>query len=283
MNGLKRYISPLQRFVGPLKRYIGPGFVISLLVHGTPLVGGAILLGAKAFQPPPPEAMEVEMIQLKDAPSFGPMTTSSTPADGQSPANKAPPPKPRTERTPEQQESKTAAVQRLPAPEAPEADLVHAEPDKQKEPPEAQPAQLQPDEKKPDEPKPEQPNIAEMVEEYTRQGGLLGGFGHEAGEDFTLPFRERLLSCSKRPPGIEAGDRVIIRVRMSFNQDGSLSSRPRLLVPQPSAKQRALMASVTDALESCQPFSMLPADKYGLWKTLTWYVGFPVDAFARAQ
>jgi hypothetical protein len=283
MNGLKRYISPLQRFVGPLKRYIGPGFVISLLVHGTPLVGGAILLGAKAFQPPPPEAMEVEMIQLKDAPGFGQMTTSSTPADGQSPMNKAPPPKPRTERTPEQQESKAAAAQPLPAPEAPQADLVHTKPDKQKEPPEAQPAPPQPDETKPDEPKPQQPNFAEMVEEYTRQGGLLGGFGHEAGEDFTLPFRERLLQCSKRPPGIETGDRIIIRVRMSFNQDGSLASRPRLLVPQPSAKQRALMASVTDALESCQPFSMLPADKYGLWKTLTWYVGFPVDAFARAQ
>jgi hypothetical protein len=250
-----------------------------VLVHVTPLVGGAVLLGAQAFRPSPPEVMEVEMVPLKDAPGFGPMTTS-TPADGQAPVNKAPPPKERAERTAERQEPKqeSKTAPRLPAPEAPQADLARAEPEKENGPPEAQP-----DPPQPAEPTPEQPNIAELASEYAKQGGLLGGFGHEAGDDFTLPFRERLLSCSKRPAGIEPGDRIIIRVRMSFNQDGSLSSRPRLLVPSPSTKQRALMASVTDALESCQPFSMLPPDKYNLWKTLTWYVGFPVDAFARAQ
>ena len=274
MNGLKRYIGPLNRYIGPLKRYIGPGLVISVLVHVAPLLGGVVFVGANALRPPPPEAMEVEVVQLKDSPGFGPMTTSSSSADGQVPLTQAPPPKPRTERTPEQQESKTAAAQRLPAPEAPQAELARAEPEKQNEPPEAQPARPQPDE-----PTPEQPNFAEMVAEYTRQGGLLGGFGHEAGEDFTLPFRERLISCSKRPVGVEASDTVIIRVRMSFNQDGSLSSRPRLLVPTPSAKQRALMASVVEALESCQPFTMLPPDKYKLWKTLVWYIGFPVTAF----
>ena len=284
MNGLKRYISPLrryvsplQRYVSPLRRYIGPGLVISVLVHLAPLVGGVILLSATAFHPPPPEAMDVEVIQLKDAPGFGPMTTASTPANGEAPVTQAPPPKPRTERPTErpteQRESKTSAAQRLPAPEAPQADLVRADPEKPNEPPEAQPAPPQPDE-----PTQEQPNFAEMVAEYTRQGGLFGGFGHEAGEDFTLPFRERLISCSKRPVGIDTGDKVIIRVRITFNQDGSLSSRPRLLVPAPSTKQRALMASVIDALESCQPFTMLPPDKYSQWKTLVWYVGYPVTA-----
>jgi hypothetical protein len=287
MNGLKRYISPLrryvsplQRYVTPLRRYIGPGLIISVLVHLAPLLGGVILLSATAFRPPPPEAMDVEVIQLKDAPGFGPMTTASTPANGEAPVTQAPPPKPRTERSTEQQESKTAqqesktaAAQRLPAPEAPQAELARADPEKPNEPPEAQPAPP-----KPDEPTPEQPNFAEMVAEYTRQGGLFGGFGHEAGEDFTLPFRERLISCSKRPVGIENNDKVIIRVRITFNQDGSLSSRPRLLVPAPSTKQRALMASVIDALESCQPFTMLPPDKYNQWKTLVWYVGYPVTA-----
>jgi hypothetical protein len=284
MNGLKRYISPLrryvsplQRYVSPLRRYIGPGLVISVLVHLAPLLGGVILLSATAFRPPPPEAMDVEVIQLKDAPGFGPMTTASTPANGEAPVTQAPPPKPRTERSTERpterQESKTSAAQRLPAPEAPQAELARADPEKPNEPPEAQPAPPQPDE-----PTQEQPNFAEMVAEYTRQGGLFGGFGHEAGEDFTLPFRERLISCSKRPVGIDTGDKVIIRVRITFNQDGSLSSRPRLLVPAPSTKQRALMASVIDALESCQPFTMLPPDKYSQWKTLVWYVGYPVTA-----
>ena len=168
-----------------------------------------------------------------------------------------------------------AAAQPLSPQEAPQAELMRAEVEKESEPPEAQPTP------QPDEPTQEQPNIAEMVGESTREGGLFGGMGHEAGEDFTLPFRQRLISCSKRPAGIEASDKIVIRVRMSFNQDGSLSSRPRLLVPAPSAKQRALMVSVVDALESCQPFTMLPQDKYDIWKTLVWYIGFPVNAFVQ--
>jgi hypothetical protein len=266
MNGLNRYI-------GPLKRFIGPGLVVSILAHAAPLLGG-VLVAAYTLQPPQPEAMVVEVVQLKDAPGFGPMTASLSSGDGQAPVTQAPPPKPRTERPTEQQSYKMAAAQPLSPQEAPQAELMRAEPEKQNEPPEAQPTPP-----KPDEPTQEQPNIAEMVSEYAKEGGLFGGFGHEAGEDFTLPFRERLISCSQRPAGIEAGDKVIIRVRMSFNQDGSLSSRPRLLVPAPSAKQRALMVSVTDALESCQPFTMLPPDKYNLWKTLVWYIGFPVTAF----
>jgi hypothetical protein len=267
MNGLKRYI-------GPLKRYIGVGLVVSLLAHAAPLLGGVLVAAYTLRPPPPPEAMEVEVVQLKDSPGFGSMTTSPPSADGQAPVTQAPPPKSRTEHSTERQKSEMAAAQPLSPPEAPQADLMRAEVEKENEPPEAQPTPPQPDE-----PTPEQPNIAEMVAEYTRQGGLFGGMGHEAGEDFTLPFRERLISCSKRPVGIEASDKVIIRVRMSFNQDGSLSSRPRLLVPAPSAKQRALMVSVVDALESCQPFTMLPPDKYNLWKTLVWYIGFPVTAF----
>ncbi len=253
---------------------MGLGLVVSMLAHAAPLLGGVLVAAYTLQPPPPPEAMEVEVVQLKDSPGFGPMTASSSSADGQEPVTQAPPPKRQTERPTERQKTKIASAQSLSPSEAPQAELMRAELEKENEPPEAQPTPPQPDE-----PTPEQPNIAEMVAEYTRQGGLFGGFGHEAGEDFTLPFRERLISCSKRPVGIEAGDKVIIRVRMTFNQDGSLSSRPRLLVPAPSAKQRALMVSVVDALESCQPFTMLPQDKYNIWKTLVWYIGFPVNAF----
>jgi hypothetical protein len=248
--------------------------VVSILAHAAPLLGG-VLVVAYTLQPPlPPAAMEVELVQLKDMPGFGPMTTSSSSANGRESVTQSPPPKPRTERPAEQQKSRMAAAEPLSPAEAPQGDVMRAEIEKEHQQGEAQPAPPQPDE-----PTPEQPNFADLVSEYAKQGGLFGGMGHEAGEDFTLPFRERLISCSKRPAGIEASDKVIIRVRMSFNQDGSLSSRPRLLVQGPSAKQRALMVSVVDALESCQPFAMLPADKYDQWKTLVWYIGFPVTAF----
>ena len=59
---------------------------------------------------------------------------------------------------------------------------------------------------------------------------------------------------------------------MSFNRDGTVASPPRLLVPAPSAKQQALMESAADALERCQPFTMLPPEKYKQWKTMVFYV-----------
>ena len=87
--------------------------------------------------------------------------------------------------------------------------------------------------------------------------------------DWTVPFRERVGVCSKVPKGVEPD--VSIKIRISFNRDGTLVSPPRLLVPAPTAKQQALMESAVDALERCQPFTMLPAEKYKQWKTMVVY------------
>jgi hypothetical protein len=120
---------------------------------------------------------------------------------------------------------------------------------------------------------------AEAVAEYAALGGPLGG-GFAAppvdtnvpGYDWTAPFRERVGACSKAPEGVEPGDKFSIKIRISFNHDGTLASPPRLLVPAPSAKQRALMESAIDALQTCQPFTMLPPEKYKQWKTMVFYV-----------
>ena len=75
-----------------------------------------------------------------------------------------------------------------------------------------------------------------------------------------------------RSEGVEPGDKFSIKIRISFNRDGTLASPPRLLVPTPSAKQRALMESAVDALQTCQPFTMLPPEKYRQWMTMEVYV-----------
>jgi len=43
-------------------------------------------------------------------------------------------------------------------------------------------------------------------------------------------------------------------------------------VPAPSTKQKALMESAVEALQRCQPFTMLPLEKYKQWKTMVVYV-----------
>jgi hypothetical protein len=81
-----------------------------------------------------------------------------------------------------------------------------------------------------------------VTAQYVALGGPLGG-GFAAplvntdvpGYDWTAPFRKRVGVCSKMPEGVDPGDKVSIKIRISFNRDGTLASPPRLLVPAPSA------------------------------------------------
>ena len=122
---------------------------------------------------------------------------------------------------------------------------------------------------------PDQPDTAEQLAQLAMMGGALGGgFAapavntNQAGYDFTLPFRERVSSCSDRAAGVDPSDRVRVVLRVSLNRDGTLASPPQLLEPIASPQERAVMQSAINALMKCQPYTMLPAEKYKQWKTL---------------
>jgi hypothetical protein len=108
------------------------------------------------------------------------------------------------------------------------------------------------------------------------------GLPARPGDDFDAPasaaarvstdhiarFRERLKTCSVLPQSVTPDDRVTIRLRANFLPDGRLASAPLLIEASASAKGPALMRAAIHALESCQPYAALPADKYGEWKML---------------
>jgi hypothetical protein len=81
-------------------------------------------------------------------------------------------------------------------------------------------------------------------------------------------FRRHLRSCSKLPGSIEPADQIRIKLRVLMTPDGRLAARPALIEASASAKGPALMQSAIAALEACQPYAMLPADRYGEWKVL---------------
>jgi outer membrane biosynthesis protein TonB len=106
--------------------------------------------------------------------------------------------------------------------------------------------------------------------------------GSKTGEDFDAPasktadvasnlvaeFRHRLKTCAKLPLSISASDKVKITLRVLMSTDGRLAAEPILIEASASAKGPALMQSATAALAACQPYTMLPADRYGEWKVL---------------
>ena len=116
-------------------------------------------------------------------------------------------------------------------------------------------------------------------------GGPLGG-GFNAppvdlpmvGYDFTEPFRRVVSACA---PGVPSVDRARGSARGScvfLNCDGTLTRGAGDAWFNPSAKQEAMMQSFAAGLAKCQPYTMLPPDKYNVWKEIDLVV-YPVNSF----
>lgn len=127
----------------------------------------------------------------------------------------------------------------------------------------------------------------------SRSGAKDGGkAGEKAGDDFDAPaiesadiasslvteFRRHLRTCSKLPAELKASDDVKVTLRVLMNQDGRLATEPILIEASASAKGPLLMQGAIRALQACQPYAMLPVDRYGEWKVLD--LGFTPKDFS---
>jgi hypothetical protein len=81
-------------------------------------------------------------------------------------------------------------------------------------------------------------------------------------------FRRHLRTCSKLPAEIAPSDKVMIKLRSLMAPDGSLAAEPILIEASASAKGPLLMQGAISALQACQPYTMLPKDRYGEWKVI---------------
>lgn len=81
-------------------------------------------------------------------------------------------------------------------------------------------------------------------------------------------FRRHLKTCSKLPDSIAPSDKVKVTLRVLMTPEGRLAAEPILIEASASTKGPALMQGAITALQACQPYAMLPADRYGEWKVL---------------
>jgi outer membrane biosynthesis protein TonB len=81
-------------------------------------------------------------------------------------------------------------------------------------------------------------------------------------------FRRHLRSCSKLPASLKRSDDVKVKLRVLMTPQGRLAAEPVLIEASASTKGPLLMQSAISALSACQPYGMLPADRYGEWKVL---------------
>ena len=81
-------------------------------------------------------------------------------------------------------------------------------------------------------------------------------------------FRAHLKQCAALPAQIDPNEKVMIMLRARFTPDGRLAAPPILIEASASAKGPALMKAAIAALQSCQPYTTLPTDKYAEWRVL---------------
>ena len=81
-------------------------------------------------------------------------------------------------------------------------------------------------------------------------------------------FRRHLKTCSKLPASLSGADEVKVKLRVLMTPDGRLAAEPILIEASASMKGPLLMQGAIRALQACQPYAMLPTDRYGEWKVL---------------
>ena len=81
-------------------------------------------------------------------------------------------------------------------------------------------------------------------------------------------FRRHLKTCSKLPASLASNDDVKVKLRVLMTPDGRLAGEPILIEASASMKGPLLMQGAIRALSACQPYAMLPVDRYGEWKVL---------------
>jgi hypothetical protein len=225
---------------------------------------GLFLAGVRPFDPTPAEAITVDIVAPDEVPS---------------PASNFELPKPETPAPDRPSLSEKETVQppaQKPAQQSKKAVQVAAStPAPAKQSPATQPPAA---EQKPvEQPPPQAASIpyadisqqfAKLAAESTGDFDAPAAAAANISTESAKALRDHLKTCSILPKSVSRNDQVKIVLRVAFLRDGKLAREPLLIEASASDKGPALMQSAIDALLACQPYSVLPAEKYEEWRML---------------
>jgi outer membrane biosynthesis protein TonB len=211
----------------------------------------------KPSQPTPPPQKQAALSQPKPAPSL--VTPSLAPSAAGSAANPPPTPSSNSEPSPTSSPTSSPALAADPQPSAASTT------------PSLMPARAY---------TPPQPDLSVKYHVMLGlpvdmpQGKRSDAFDAPAIENVDVAsgpiaeFRRHIKTCSALPKEVAASDKVAIKLRVMMMPDGRLAAEPQLIEGTASMKGALLMKNAISALQACQPYAMLPSDKYNEWKVL---------------
>lgn len=81
-------------------------------------------------------------------------------------------------------------------------------------------------------------------------------------------FKTQVQKCWNAPASVTDTEKLHVVLRVALTRDGLLSMRPILIEASASPHGPVLVENAIRALNQCQPYRFLPADKYEEWKVL---------------
>jgi outer membrane biosynthesis protein TonB len=275
--------------------FIKWGIAASVLTHVIVVVAILFSTDVRRYQQSAPDEVAVDII-VPDEPEkpAEPKSPEAKPSEPNAPDLKLPEPKV-SERPSSGPEPTTGAKQTAvplpsaaPAQEPPKPPAAPQEPS---EPPQPQPQQQARPQPQPAAPPPSPGYVPAQPDLTVKYGVMLGlpdplpplaatgdkpEDGKEPGPSATTnldanlvdPLRRHLRSCSRLPGSVSRSDNVMVKLRIVLTRDGRLATEPMLIAGTASTKALELKQGAVSALIACQPYSMLPADRYGEWKVL---------------
>jgi len=243
--------------------FIGSGFVISCVGHMAILTLGLIFAGANPFDSAPTAAITVDIVS-PDEVETSPGTAAAAPTGAPETAPSFEPPAPQPRPMPQ------SASQATPPSDSPATREASAPTQAVPSPPSSVPW--------PQPPPPAEPHERSATDMFamplTMPDGRLGGsFDAPAidkaniANDDMAAFHNRLKTCATLPAGVNTTDDIRAVLRIYLKPDGTLAAPPQpIRIEGVSRGGGALYQSVVAALRKCQPYNMLPPDRYNEWK-----------------
>ena len=113
--------------------------------------------------------------------------------------------------------------------------------------------------------------LPEYLPELQESGSApLADTTAQVSQESITGLRARVKQCWRAPLIGAAAQDVKITVRLYLRRDGKLQAEPEMMAISGASSENGavIMRSVIDAVARCEPYNMLPADKYDEWKML---------------
>jgi outer membrane biosynthesis protein TonB len=273
-----------------------PGATISSIGHAAILGWGLISFAVAPLDTPRTEAMPVDLVPISEFTELRAGSKTAKPAPEQKQrVEKIAEPKPvvESEKKPiDKPEPKKEAS--APPPPPPEPKPADQKAEQKPEPKAEETVRVPEPPKKPAPPKPVEQaknhntqkhrdfnpdKIAALLDkrEPVRQNaagetlapvatlGVTTGNAARLSQSDIDALRAQIQACWNPPVGAENAQELIVRLRIQFRPDGTLSAEPELMNRGGSPYFRVAAESAMRAVRRCQPYTM-PSAKYDIWK-----------------